>query len=66
MKERLLRFVLGLLIALVLNAIIYVAFSIGNVSFDITTWGEDSTGMFGWLFAVISLFSVCLTQLKIE
>jgi pilus assembly protein TadC len=62
MKHRLLCFLLGILIAIVADALLYLSFSIGCKSFDIWSWSDEAAGGFAVCFFCISAFSLVFTQ----
>ena len=62
MKQRILKFILGILIAIVINSILYTAFSIGYMSFDMNYWDAESRGMFAFFFALVTIVSLIFTQ----
>jgi hypothetical protein len=62
MKHRLLCFLLGILIAIVADALLYLSFSIGCKSFDIWSWEDGTAGTFAYFFFFASAIPLVATQ----
>jgi hypothetical protein len=62
MKHRLLCFLLGIIIAIVADVLLYLSFSIGCKSFDIWSWDDVTTEMFSMLFFIFTATPIVATQ----
>jgi hypothetical protein len=62
MKHRLLCFLLGIIIAIVADSLLYLSFSIGCKSFDFWSWSDETAGRFAFLFFFASAIPLVFTQ----